>query len=352
MARVAALLLFSVFALAGFPVSAARAADDCPAGNLLDSSLISQSFGAIREQRLTDGRTPGEGEEINDYTAALFMQPGAFVLFDLGRMHEISAIDVVTDDYDTPLLEWSADGASYKPVPLGKARQLRSHIRQRWGDGLGLQARYLRLRPNSQGRVRAVTEIRAFCQRPGGFPSSPALREAGSFQADVDILQDRNKALNLGYFFIVLLGAGLVVWMKRLDSRKRKALALIVVILGSGGWIRFGYFAGAGELLHPHELTHYYLGAKYFPELGYRELYRCIAQSERENGRGFMVERTEIRDLDNYVGHPGSWAGTEDAEAYELMVYAVDGPAVSADALASAALLSGMSGKVLWVPSG
>jgi len=299
-------LIFVFFVSSPFPAGA-QASTSCPEGSLLDLEKIVQAFGVIREQRLLDGLSPSEGTDINDYNAALFMQRGGFVLFDLESPHKISAIDVVTDDYDSALLEWSADGISYHPVPLENWKQLRSHIRQRWVLGLALEARYLRLRPNTERGIKAVAELRVFCRTPDGFPDLPGLRNAGSFDADVEILQKRNKALNYAYSALALLGAVVFVWMPRLDSRKRNALALFIVVAGSAAWIRFGYFAGAGELLHPHDATHYYLGAKYFRELGYRDLYRCIAKSERENGRGFMIDRVEVRDLDDYTAHSGKW---------------------------------------------
>jgi hypothetical protein len=305
MTRFLSFFLISVFFVSSPFAEGAQASTSCPEGSLLDLDQIAQAFGVIREQRLLDGRSPREGTDINDYNATLFIERGGFVLFDLEGLHKISAIDVVTDDYDSPLLEWSVDGMSYQPIPLGNSKQLRSHIRQRWALDLALKVRYLRLRPNTERGSKAVAELRVFCRTPDGFPDSPRLQKVAPFKAEAEFLLDRNKVLNFAYFALALAGAAAFFWMKRLDSKKRNALALLIVITGSAGWIRFGYFAGAGELLHPHEATHYYLGAKYFRELGYRELYRCISKSERENGRGFMIDRTQIRDLDNYTMHSG-----------------------------------------------
>lgn len=48
---------------------------------------------------------------------------------------------------------------------------------------------------------------------------------------------------------------------------------------------------------HRHELYHYYLGSKYFDELGYRRLYTCTAVAEVELGRGTEIRDKPLRDL-------------------------------------------------------
>jgi len=48
---------------------------------------------------------------------------------------------------------------------------------------------------------------------------------------------------------------------------------------------------------HRHEFYHYYLGSKYFDEIGYHRLYTCTAIAEVEAGRRREIERAEIRDL-------------------------------------------------------
>jgi hypothetical protein len=48
---------------------------------------------------------------------------------------------------------------------------------------------------------------------------------------------------------------------------------------------------------HRHELYHYYLGSKYFGEIGYDRLYTCTAVAEVEAGRGERLKRAQIRDL-------------------------------------------------------
>lgn len=48
---------------------------------------------------------------------------------------------------------------------------------------------------------------------------------------------------------------------------------------------------------HRHELYHYYLGSKYFEEIGYHRLYACTSIAEVELGHGAKIRKREIRDL-------------------------------------------------------
>ncbi|HTV17535.1 MAG TPA: hypothetical protein VMG12_02660 [Polyangiaceae bacterium] len=48
---------------------------------------------------------------------------------------------------------------------------------------------------------------------------------------------------------------------------------------------------------HRHEFYHYYLGSKYFDEIGYDRLYTCTAVAEVEAGRRSAIERADIRVL-------------------------------------------------------
>lgn len=50
--------------------------------------------------------------------------------------------------------------------------------------------------------------------------------------------------------------------------------------------------------LHPADIFHYYMGAKYFPELGYTRLYECVAVADLELGRAYAEKSPRIRNLE------------------------------------------------------
>ena len=47
------------------------------------------------------------------------------------------------------------------------------------------------------------------------------------------------------------------------------------------------------DYYHRHELYHYYLGSKYFEEVGYERLYTCTARAEVELGHGEAIKKRE-----------------------------------------------------------
>ena len=72
----------------------------------------------------------------------------------------------------------------------------------------------------------------------------------------------------------------------RTASHGRRLRAIFLATLGGVGFLgwwnflefRYPGFVDAGDTFH------YYLGAKYFPELGYRRLYECTAVADAEAG--------------------------------------------------------------------
>jgi hypothetical protein len=97
-----------------------------------------------------------------------------------------------------------------------------------------------------------------------------------------------------------LLALGLVLERRGQAARLRRVRDALLVALGLCGgllwWNLFQFnFPGYG---HASDTFHYYLGAKYFPELGYTRLYACTAVADHAAGlRGPAVERP-MRDLE------------------------------------------------------
>jgi hypothetical protein len=67
-------------------------------------------------------------------------------------------------------------------------------------------------------------------------------------------------------------------------------------LLAAACWWNLGRF-NYPMFGHPSETYHYYVGAKYFPELGYTGLYRCTALADAESGHRAEVEARYARDL-------------------------------------------------------
>ena len=106
----------------------------------------------------------------------------------------------------------------------------------------------------------------------------------------------------IGELRIGLAVAGLILFAAGLHRRRRgiaeprgsgrRILLGIVATLAFAA--NYNFFAWTG--LHRHELYHYYLGSKYFPELGYFGLYTCSVQAGIGDAP-LPADLTEITDL-------------------------------------------------------
>lgn len=91
---------------------------------------------------------------------------------------------------------------------------------------------------------------------------------------------------------------------------------LLVAVAGAAvfayfefGWLRYGQY------MNPHDVYHYYMGAKYSQEHGYFNLYRCSYIADREM-RG-VFKKSAIRNLDThgYESVAQVWANREKCKA-------------------------------------
>jgi hypothetical protein len=95
----------------------------------------------------------------------------------------------------------------------------------------------------------------------------------------------------------VLLAANAALARRGLDTflRRTRGTALAALgLLGGLGWWHFLAVPLWGNV-HEHDAFHYYLGARYFPELGYTHLYLCTLGADLERG---LDPGTRVRDLE------------------------------------------------------
>jgi len=85
---------------------------------------------------------------------------------------------------------------------------------------------------------------------------------------------------------------------ERIARRTKRRIAWVLTIVAF--FTYFDFFnpnVRYSEYYHRHEFFHYYLGSKYFKEIGYNQLYECTAVAEIDLGRRAQVASREIRDL-------------------------------------------------------
>jgi hypothetical protein len=136
---------------------------------------------------------------------------------------------------------------------------------------------------------------------------------------EVARLQLRRNLVNVTKLALALTGAGLLawgLWLRRSGRPEghrtgRDALLAALGFAGFWGWWNFLYLHYP-DALHTNNFYVYYVGAKYFPELGYSRLYECTAVADLRSGLRGRVLRRRITDLHSYelvdtreiVAHP------------------------------------------------
>lgn len=81
--------------------------------------------------------------------------------------------------------------------------------------------------------------------------------------------------------------------LKRASERYKQLWLLALALFGLWQYTMFGQFI-ASRHLHVHDFSHYFLGGKYFEELGYKNLYRAWALGLEE---GLSIKVEQIRNL-------------------------------------------------------
>jgi hypothetical protein len=98
---------------------------------------------------------------------------------------------------------------------------------------------------------------------------------------------------------LVLAAVFVVLAAGRPVSRRLRLLLAALVALAAIGFVNFGLFhVQVRQHIHYWDAFHYFVGAKYLPELGYTRLYEATWAAGRELGAFAAIDR--IRDLPTY----------------------------------------------------
>jgi hypothetical protein len=278
---------------------------DCPAGNLLAGqrpSAWQDIAGAI--ERATDGQVAPEGAQWNAPLATVLATGAATLTWDLRRVVTVRAAWIQADANDAYTLWGSSDGRDFRV--LGR-------IDPAAGDGLrgrkldlgGTPVRFLRFGEGQGDDFYSLSELAVFCQLPTPFPPAMPVGVAPPAAVAHNIFTYWNDASSARWELILAVaGLALLEWGRRLrrdglahvHRKLRDGLLAALGILAAFSYVNFGFFH-FGAFIHDHEWTHYYLGAKYAPELSYERLYECLSVADVEAGLRRRVELRKIRNL-------------------------------------------------------
>jgi hypothetical protein len=283
----------------------------CPTGNLLAAAHLSGWLDTSHPSALLgDGVVVPEGAFFPSQ-AVLFESDAASLTYDLGAVVPVRAALLQASAGMRISLQASGDGRTWRPysiAPVPGAAGMRTRM-------LSLDdfvARYVRVGEPSGDGPRAVTELQLFCEPPsdassvvrvltqdpdpgtgGGFLLTPARRLWLALTGTPWLTEDQANVakLLLCLSAIAVLTLGGARW-----SRARGVMLAAIALASCLGYYDWGSYHHP-DYVHEHEFFHYFVGAKYFRELGYSRLYECASLADSEEGLTRRVELGTVRDL-------------------------------------------------------
>src|SRR4030095_14079917 len=288
------------------------------------------------------------------------------------------ALVLQADADDGYRIDGSDDAARWVPIwEAGPVADAQGMVTRSYTVPAG-EHRYLRLTANPGHGVLALAELQAFCvppPAPGAGLRIMAAQPSVPFRFLVE--QQARRKVVLG-----ILALAEILLLGRMRRRETSRTALAALLLGGAAaalaftWTfgplgalpvalmvgfaalaprfapgctrlaRPGSTTGMGLVLlaaaaacaypifgaarryrsvHWHDAAHYFLGAKYAPELGYENIYRCAAVAELQERRWPISPQRRVRDLRtnellpfrSVVENPGECASAFTSERWE-----------------------------------
>lgn len=304
--------LFAADARAQAPQSSQTASSiaSCGTENLIGGKRpvhwqdVRTSFAMVSDETVAP-----EGAQWDSPVATIFETGAGSVTFDLGQVYPVGAIYLQADANDSYKIMGSIDGSSYKELVEIDSVIERGHgLRGRSVEFAPVPVRFIRVGEGLGDGFFSVSELAAFCRAPTPFP--PAMRVGTAPQAQVtsrpwyyfDWWGDKPSArleMMLAIGALLLLGWGYTLETEgRAGYRKklRDRLLMAVGLLSFCAYWNFGSFH-FGNYIHYWDSYHYYVGSKYFKELGYDRLYDCASVADSEDPR--LRRRVELRKIMN-----------------------------------------------------
>jgi hypothetical protein len=278
-------------------------AQDCPSGNLL-AGRQPMGWQDVQGDKglITNGEITQEGAIWNASQAVVLDSAVASLTYDLGTEMPVAAVHIQADANDVYPVSGSLDGRDWKVLGQLEIAEGVHGLRSRSLNLGGVRARYLRIAEPTGDSSYSISEFQAFCRLPDVFP--PALKEVKastqkSNEAGWNDVSSRQWEMVLACLVLSLLWWGRILRQEGRPNHAKKlrdALLVAVLLVSSATYLNFFSFH-FGNFIHGWDTFHYYVGSKYFKELGYSRLYECVAVADSEDPQ--WLRRVELRKLTN-----------------------------------------------------
>ena len=277
-------------------------------GSLLDGGAITLHGVIGIPDQVLSGPLPADGGHWRLLDRVVVLgNSGGWLAVDLGAPADVGALLVQANARNEFDVEGSLDGETWRllwqvpEVRTGVALRTRHHTLDPPET-----IRHLRIRNRTREGVAALGAVRAFAQIPWGWP----LRGGAAGQANPTFPWLTLERVYQAKLAVAGVGALLLVaacWLERARPRREPLVraARIALAASAGlaalGWWNFLQISSqdyARSYLNYWDVNHYYLGAKYAPELGYTRLYHCMLAADQAAGlRDLRLQEPWTRDL-------------------------------------------------------
>jgi hypothetical protein len=273
----------------------------CPAGDLAAGKPVTGTA-SIRgnPQVVTDGYLPDEGTFWESPLAVVLPDDQANVTVDMGVPTPVRAFVLQGDNNDVYTVDGSLDATNWHELWAAPPKPVGHGLRTRFID-LNTQqtVRYLRVHGSGGDGFFSLSELRVYCQLPTPWP--PLIKEPPKPTGWAAFSNDDMVAVK---GVTALLGALVLLWgllvrragRPHMHKRARDISLAALGIFSFFCWWNLGKFH-FDNFLHIWEHYHYYMGSKYFRELGYTRLYQCTGVAEIEQGFRDRVAKRQMRNL-------------------------------------------------------
>jgi len=310
LARLAALLswLLPLALVPATPALAKKASFVCPEGNLLAGAMPMDSLDIEGTSRaVTDDSILGSGWASSNLRVVRFSTTGASMTYDLRQEMPIAAAFLQASAGNEFSLQVSSDGKVYREIwrVPGLEDSLKNGYAIRSETFVGVRGRYVRIGDPTGLDSRCISELQLFCEIPAQWPPpTSTIAPPPIAKMKKPGWHFGSRAINSSKPYLACAALALLLWGRRLrlhgtPQRFRGLRAALLIVLAAAAYLayyNYGHFH-YNERIHWHEFFHYYIGSKYFPELGYTAIYEAACVAEIEDGYRHRVETREIRDL-------------------------------------------------------
>ena len=281
-----------------------RTPDDWTAGaDIRAHHAIGIAETAIRAPFPTDGSW-----WFSEETLVLSENDGYLVL-DLDAPGPIATIVLQADGDDHYLVEGSLDGSPWETIWRFKPVQTDPGLRTR---GLTLdepvRANRIRVRAEGGDGVYVLGALRL----PGRPPPGPARLVLSSEPPPEGFPWLSRQGAYDVKLLIAALATAALAWgalRRRRDRSPRNPRLERAVLVGLGlaaamcWWNLFQYSSKTYDETYQNywDVYHYYIGSKYFPEMGYTHLYQCTVVADQEDGFQRLDRGRRVRNLETNI---------------------------------------------------